>query len=139
MNTVFEAAKWAGKDHPDESVWPQAFQDAYANGQTIDWADALLKTGFTQNYSLSLSSGTEKSQTYVSLNYSNEKGQYENDSYKLLSSSIRLNYDLAKWLSAGVHSQIGYHKKSDPFSKIGNALRANPFGSLYNEDGTPMK
>lgn len=136
VNTVFEAAKWAGKDHPDESVWPQAFQDAYANGQTIDWADALLKTGFTQNYSLSLSSGTEKSQTYVSLNYSNEKGQYENDSYRLLSSSIRLNYDLSKWLSAGVHSQIGYHKKSDPYSKLENALRANPFGSLYNEDGS---
>ena len=134
--TAMEAKKWAGTLTDDDEVLDESFREAYANKQFIDWPDALLKTGFIQNYSLSLSSGSQKAQTYVSLNYSDEKGQYEGDRYKVYSSSIRLNYNLLKWLSAGVHSQLTWTKRKSAYSKLDQAMRANPFGTLYKEDGS---
>ena len=110
--------------------------EALEKGATIDWADAILHTGHTQNYSLSVSGGTEKTQLYFSLNYSDEQGQYTNDEYKLYSSTIRVNQEINKWLTAGLHTQISYSDQEKAYSKLDNALRADPFGTLYNEDGS---
>lgn len=45
----------------DERIFasPEAYQ-AHLNGDYIDWADELMQNGYTQNYSLSVSGGTEK-------------------------------------------------------------------------------
>ena len=53
------------------------------NGLYIAWADELLQTGVTQNYSLSVSGGTEKTKAYFSLNFSDEQGQFTGDDYKV--------------------------------------------------------
>lgn len=54
---------------------PERYQnpEQYA-GKGIDWYDVLLRTGLTQNYNLSFSSGTDKFKSYSSLNHSHEKG-----------------------------------------------------------------
>lgn len=40
----------------------------------IDWMDELLQTGITQNYKVAVSQGNEKTQTYFSANYMDQKG-----------------------------------------------------------------
>ncbi len=115
--------------------WKTA-QESLERGEVIDWADALMKTGFTQNYSLSVSGGTQRTQAYFSLNYSDEKGQYKNDEYKLYSSTMRINQEVTKWLNAGIHSQLSYTTQERTSSDLSQALRANPFGKLYKENGT---
>ena len=105
-------------------------------GEVIDWPDALMQTGSTQNYSISLSGGTEKTQAYFSLNYSTENGQYKNDEYDVLSSTIRLNQNVNKWFTAGLHVQTSYTVNERTSSDLAQAMRCNPFGTLYNEDGT---
>lgn len=114
----------------------QVVQGALERGETIDWVDALMQTGFTQNYSLSMSGGTERTQAYFSLNYSDEKGQYRNDEYKVYSSTMRINTKLSNWLSGGLHTQASYMTREKTSSHIDKALRADPFGKLYNDDGT---
>ncbi len=69
-----EARKWAGTIEDDGTVYDEIYQDAVNAGHTIDWVDAMMQTGSTQNYSLSISGGTKKTQAYFSLNYSNEQG-----------------------------------------------------------------
>ena len=50
---------------------------AYQNGKYIDWVDELLHTGVTvQNYSLSVSGGTKNTKAYMSMNFSDENGQF---------------------------------------------------------------
>ena len=110
--------------------------EALARGQIIDWSDAILHTGHTQNYSLSVSGGTEKTQLYFSLNYSDEQGQYTNDEYKLYSSTIRVNQEITKWLSAGLHTQMSYTDQEKAYANVEKALMADPFGSIYEEDGS---
>lgn len=109
-------------------------QDALAKGNFIDWTDALLKTGITQNYSVSVTGGNDRTQGYMSFNYSDEEGQYAKDDYKIYSTTLRLNHEITKWLAAGVHIQGSYRDQSKADMKLENALRANPFGELYYTD-----
>lgn len=135
-NTAVEARKWAGTLTDDDDVLSEEFREAFDKKQFIDWPGALLHTGYIHNYSASISSGTQKSQTYASLNFSDEKGQYVGDKYKVYSSTIRQNFNLLKWLSAGIHTQLAWTNRKKAYSKLDRAMRANPFGTLYKEDGS---
>ena len=134
--TAIEARTWAGTYDPDNDVLNEAMREAYDRGEVIDWAKALLHTGVTQNYSLSVSGGSQKTQAYFSANYSEEQGQYKRNNYKLYSSMMRLNHNVNRWFSAGVHTQLSYSEKENSYSKLEQAMRANPFGKLYKDDGT---
>lgn len=134
--TSMLAQKEAGTLGDSIDIVDESISNALLKGETVDWADALMQTATVQNYSLSVSGGTKKTQAYFSLNYSDENGQYTNDEYKLLSSTMRINHDVTNWVSAGMHSQISYVNQEKTSSKLSSALRTAPFGSLYKEDGS---
>lgn len=132
VRTQMLANQYGGQIYDDFDQ--QLQEQALANGKSVDWVDALLKTGYVQNYSLSVSGGTERTQGYFSFNYSDEKGQYKKDEYKVYSTTIRLNQQITDWLSAGVHVQGTFRDQSKANVKLSNALRASPFGELYYTD-----
>lgn len=136
INTRHLARTEAGGIVEEDDALEKIAREAYANGETIDWPAAMMQQGSTQNYSLSLSGGTEKTQAYFSLNSSQEDGQYKNDEYDVLSSTIRLNHNVNKWFSSGLHIQTSYSTKENTSSDLSQAMRANPFGKLYKEDGS---
>lgn len=119
----------------DEVLGSVAGYEAYLNGEDINWADELLKTGIVQNYSVAVSGGNEKTKAYMSLNFTNEEGQYRNDDYKVYSSNIRVDHNVKKWLSVGINMQGSYTYKNSAYATLENALIASPIGSLYDEDG----
>ena len=65
------------------------------------------------------------------------KGQYENEGYKVLSSSFRANQKVFNWLDAGIHTQISYTDRDAVNIRLDRLMQRAPFGDLYNEDGTP--
>lgn len=130
------AQKEAGVLGDDEDLINRTAQEALERGDIVDWSDALLNAGSTQNYSVSFSGGTKRTQAYFSLNYSREKGQFKNDVYNVYSSTVRINHEMNKWLSAGLHIQGSYTDQERSYSKLEDALRGSPFGHLYNEDGS---
>ena len=136
MNIVRQAQQEAGTYTDDADMIDASIYAAYKNGQNIDWAKALLHTGNVQNYSLSLSGGTPKTKTYVSINYSNENGQCTNDRNQILSSIVRVDHQVNKIFAAGFNLQGSYTMKNSTYSKLYNALIASPFGTLYNADGS---
>lgn len=108
----------------------------HQQGKYIDWADELLKTGITQNYSVAVSGGTEKTKAYFSLNFSNENGQYRDDEYKVYSSNMRIDHKVREWMSVGVNAQMSYVHRNRAYASLDRALRSEPLGELYNEDGS---
>ena len=102
------------------------------NGETIDWADELLKTGVTQNYSLSVSGGSEKTKAYMSMNFSGEDGQYDNDNYRIYSTNMKIDHKINKILSVGMNLQGSYTHKNTAYAKLETLLRTSPIGSLYD-------
>lgn len=135
FNIARTAQMESGAYTDDEHVFNEEVYNAYINGEDINWADALLKTGITQNYSLSISGGTDKTTAYMSLNYTGEDGQYKNDNYKVYSSNIKIDHKIRNWLSIGANMQGSFAYKNTAYAKLENALITRPIGSLYDEDG----
>lgn len=117
------------------NVLGEGSYDMHQNGQYIDWADELLQTGITQNYSVSVSGGTDKTKAYLSLNFSDENGQYKNDNYKVYSSNIRIDHQVRNWLSVGVNAQMSYVHQNKAYANLDAALRSEPLGKLYDDEG----
>lgn len=86
---------------------------AHAN---VDWAQELMnKVIFSQEHSASVSCGNDKIQGYASINYLDMGGflKYGNDTFDRLSSNLKLNYNIAKFLSLSYnvrYSQTDYDK-----------------------------
>ena len=112
----------------------EAYQ-AHLNGDYINWADELLQTGYIQNYSLSVSGGTEKTKGYISFNFSDEVGQYEGDDYKVYSTNIRIDHKINNWLKVGVNTQGSYVHRNKAYAKLERALVAQPIGKVRDENG----
>lgn len=109
--------------------------DQWLGDNSINWTDELLKTGITQNYSISVSGGTEKTKAYFSLNFSDEEGQYKNDNNKIYSTNIRVDHKVRPWLDLGVNLQGSYTYRNSAYAKLEGVLKQSPIGSLYDADG----
>jgi TonB-linked SusC/RagA family outer membrane protein len=118
-----------------DGVLGQGAYAAHLQGQYVDWVGEVLQNHLTQNYSLSVSGGNEKTQAYFSLNFSDEAGQYVGDDYKLYSSNIKISHSIKKWLKIGVNSQISYVHRNSAFANLENAFREVPLGTLRDENG----
>jgi len=77
-----------------------AFLMRYANANT-DWFDILFKNSLIQEHSLSLSTGTEKSQSFFSASFYKDNGWTIADNVKRYTLNFRNNYNISDRLSAG--------------------------------------
>lgn len=109
----------------------------YREGQFTDWADLLLrKNAATQNYSVGISGGTEKTKAYLSVNYTNEQSQYSGDDYKLLTTSMRIDHKIRKWINVGANLQSSYVIRNKAQDKLENLITTDPLARPYKADGT---
>lgn len=79
-------------------TFPEFFYDPknpyyyYNFGQNTDWADAVIKNGFTQDHNVSLSGGGEKARYRMSVGYLDQDGTIIGQSYTRLTSRMNLDY-----------------------------------------------
>ncbi|WP_276503007.1 SusC/RagA family TonB-linked outer membrane protein [Terrimonas pollutisoli] len=72
----------------------------YARANT-DWFDLLFRNSLTQEHSLSISAGTEKSQSFFSTSFYHDNGWTIADNVKRYTLNFRNNYNFNDRLSAG--------------------------------------
>ncbi|MGG9971405.1 SusC/RagA family TonB-linked outer membrane protein [Ferruginibacter sp. SUN002] len=131
----------------------KAFLLRYAKANT-DWFDILFKNSLTQEHSLSISSGTDKSQSFFSTSYYRDNGWTIADNVKRYTLNFRNNYNISDKLSVGflttgsvrqqrapgtlkrssnvVSGQYDREFDINPFSYSLNTSRAM---TAYDEDG----
>ncbi len=71
-----------------------------------NYNDEAYRTGFRQEYNLSINGGTERASFYASLNYLGDEGILKPSSFDRFSGRIRADYQAKKWLKVGAN--IGY-------------------------------
>ena len=121
----------------DEKIFGVQRYATYQQGQFADWADLFLqKSAATQNYSLGVSGGNEKTKGYISFNYTNEKGQYAGDDYKLFSTTMRIDHKVRNWIAIGANLTASYVDRNKAQDKLENALVTDPLARPYKDDGT---
>ncbi|CAM4308551.1 TonB-linked outer membrane protein, SusC/RagA family [Pedobacter westerhofensis] len=78
-------------------------------GDDLDWADQAAQGGKKrQNYSMSYSGGSDKSDYYTSMGYTNEEGYLIKSNLKRYNGRVNVNTRPTKWFSTGFNLAGNY-------------------------------
>ncbi|SFC68717.1 TonB-linked outer membrane protein, SusC/RagA family [Parapedobacter composti] len=101
----------------------RAFLERYAYANT-DWFDILFNNSFMQEHALSVSSGTEKSQLYVSTSYLNDNGWSKGDAVERFTGNMRATFTPNSRLSYGIITQGSIRNQRAPgtLGRVSNAV-----------------
>ncbi|PWJ57641.1 TonB-linked SusC/RagA family outer membrane protein [Dyadobacter jejuensis] len=93
----------------------------------LDWASALQKGGKSrQNYLMSFDGGTNKSNFFASLGYTNEKGYLLKSDFRRFTGRVNVSTQATKWLKTGLNIN-GSYSLSNQDNAGGSSSIVNPF------------
>jgi TonB-linked SusC/RagA family outer membrane protein len=117
----------------------QEEKDNYLAGKEIDWVDEVTRTAPIQNYNVSVSGKTEKSNYFLSASYANEKGIQLNDQFSRFTIRSNVETKVANWLTIGLNTSYSYRDFSGLAADLGwnqvGARSASPLAN--NKIGSP--
>ena len=139
QNVAFQReALIAADSYTDDSQFlTSEMQELLDRGVSVDWLDMVMQSGFTQNYQVNISGGTEKTQASFSLDYQNEKGLLRGDKMNRYGGRLYVTHHLGKSLEVGASMHINYRdQNSSPSGAYHYARTYSPLAKPYNDDGT---
>lgn len=99
------------------------------------------QTGFNSNTTISVSQRSDKTNYFLSGNYTSQKGVIKNDLYKHYTVRLNLESKVTNWLTLGIRSYYSY--RDYPQDRIYGAGSGgsspslfSPYANLYNTDGS---
>lgn len=127
-------------DPNDPAVWGNGFD--YGN-DNVDWYKALYKTGaFSQEHSLSISGGNEKSSYYISGNFLDQNGLLKigKDGLKRYSTAAKISSKITSWAQVDYNLRFVRTETTRPETYRGQhdfwfAEQAWPTLPLYDPNG----
>ena len=114
--------------------------DGYINSKKTmrfsdtDWLDEISRTGFSQNYDLSISNATEKTSSLLSFGYKKNNGILKYTDFESISGRINTSYKVNSLITVGENLTITYSNQVD-CQPLENALKMAPTVPVYEEDG----
>lgn len=111
----------------------------YLAGRTIDPWDIGTQDAGIQSYDVSISGRTERVNYYMSAALSKEKGIMLNDNQDRVSFRVNLETKVTDWLTVGTNSIYARRNFSGVKTDLERLMRTSPYGSIYNENGTPKE
>lgn len=113
-----------------------AFADPASLGTGTNWLDALFQKAPMENYSLSYSGNTGKTNYYVSGNYLNQKGIVKSTGFERFTFQINTDSKINNWLKFGNNLTLNHDVKPSGSYSIQSAMLSLPTQPIYHEDGT---
>lgn len=92
-----------------------------------DWANLTYSNGFRQEYSLSISGGSDRYDYMISGNFLDSKGVIKESSFKRLSTRAIGNYQAFNWLKIGANLSYTYEYQNYPLSQTTDGQSSNAF------------
>lgn len=111
----------------------------YELGRSINWYDKVFQKGIQQNYTISLSGGSDKFNYYWSGGYLSNEGIVVGDKYSTINSRLKLEGQVTNWLTVGVNTQFAVRDESQVPVSWGLIVNNSPWGSMYNDDSTDYR
>jgi TonB-linked SusC/RagA family outer membrane protein len=120
-------------------------QENYLAGREIDWVDEVTRTAPIQNYNLSVSGKTDRTNYFLSASYTDQTGVMINDQFTR--STLRANFEnkITNWFTLGFntsYSHLDYSGLSEEYLEDGTnyagmylALVASPLANMYDASG----
>lgn len=137
-----EAARTDNKDvyRPDSEVFSSSELASVQSGEYIDWEKYMITTGFQNNQNLTVSSATENSSIFTSLNYIFVDGMIPNSDFEKVSIRVNVEQKINDWLKIGLNTSFQFDESHDPNKDdngiLINSITTSPLGKIYNPDGS---
>ena len=103
-----------------------------------NWIDLTIKKKTQhQQHNITVTGGTDKLRTKLSVNYQNADGYYKNKNYKRFGARINNDWKVNNWLSASVDVNFSQSDATVPASDdvYYRAYEASPYYTAYWDDG----
>lgn len=107
-----------------------------------DWQDEIFRTALMQNYNLSLTGGSEKSNVFFSIGYSNQDGTVKRTSDDRFTIRFNSDYQISKRIKIGESISMlrdiysTQDERNEYNSPVSSALQMLPFVPVYATDGS---
>jgi len=137
-----DPSSYTGPDDPKMMVIGRLFRDqeemdGYYDGNDTDWQDLIFKNGITTNHQVSISGGGEKTTYNASLGYYKGQNNYRGHDFDRMTAKLSIDTEITKFLRVGISSLNTYTlNKGQDVNPMDQALRASPFTTPYEDDGT---
>lgn len=113
--------------------------DSISANSPDSWWKAVTRTGFKQQYNLSVSGGGDRSKYMISGSYFNEKGVVKTSDYERFSIRTNLSNKLTRWLTLRTSLLYTADDRSlvneGQNSVLKRALNQSPLICIYNQKG----
>lgn len=114
-------------------------KENYLAGRTINWYDKMFQNAFQQNYTLSVSGGSDKFSYYWSGGYLSNKGIIVGDKYSTVQSRLKLDAEVTKFLTVGINTQFAERDESSVPVDWTKIVSNSPYGSFYTDDSSDYR
>ena len=123
------------RNNSTDLTWlqPQELANMEA-GKETNWLDVATRTGWVQDYQVSVSGAGEKMNYYLSEAYSDNKGVVVGDDYNRITALAKISTDITSWLQIGIDAAFTKSDYSGAGANLQLATRVSPYGVLYRDE-----
>jgi len=104
----------------------QEERDNYIAGNDIDWINKSTRTGFPQNYNVSVSGVTDKVNYYISGAFVSDEGILRGDDYQRYTFNSKIDTKITDWFKLGANVNYAFRDYSGLSSNWNYVTRATP-------------
>jgi TonB-linked SusC/RagA family outer membrane protein len=98
--------------------------------------DLLMRKAILNQYNVNLQSGTERSKTYVSLMYENNKGTFIKNGYDRINLNFNNDFKISNRLNFNISANLQYKDQESSGATIVEIQDLSPYELLLNADGS---
>jgi len=106
----------------------------YRNKHYIDWVDFLTQNAPIQQYDLSVSGKTSKTNYYLSGSYTDQEGIILGDNFSRVTLRANFSNEITNWLTIGMN--ISYSNKDFSGKEVPFSVFASPLSTIYANEET---
>ena len=114
--------------------------DGYINNRrtmrmsNTDWLGAISRTGFAQNYDVSLSQSSDRGSMLFSLGYKKTDGILKHTNFENIAARVNTSFNVCPWVTVGENFTLTHTSQVD-CQPLENALKMASTVPVYEEDG----
>ena len=109
--------------------------EAYKRGEMVDWTDYATRLGINQDYTISVSGASDRTNYYLSVGYLKNLGTIIGDEYNTVRANMKLNTKITNWLEVGANVSFQDRSDTDIAISLTDAMTNSWYDQMYDADG----
>ena len=105
----------------------------YEAGHETNWLDEISRTGWLQDYQVSVSGAGEKMNYYMSTSYTDNQGIIIGDDFSRFTMMAKISTDITDWLEVGADASYSYSDYSGAGAEYNRAVLLGPYDVMYRK------